>query len=212
MRMMMVTMLVALSLVGVTAAWSEDYLYSPQKVSEGAASGDGVLVREITVKKGDTLSHLSKKYAGRGHYYPQILLFNKIKNPHRIHRGQLLRVPLYAAPVQDNDAVTQRSALTDKAEADMQVLEKPAVAVESLPAQQPVAKKRTAKVQKKIGRNERKAYDQANQVYQQGNCVKAITLFDRFLKRYPASTFVSDITLNRAECYLKLSSESSRQP
>lgn len=81
-------------LLGATATgWSADYLYAP-KPFEGEAVGDGVLVREVTVKKGDNLSKIAKKYAGRDYYYPQILLFNDIKRPHWIQIGQVLRVPL----------------------------------------------------------------------------------------------------------------------
>ena len=69
----------ALLLFGATASWGGDYLYSPAPV-EGEAVGDGVLVREVTVKKGDNLSRISKRYSGRDYYYPQILLFNEIKN------------------------------------------------------------------------------------------------------------------------------------
>ena len=79
----------ALLLFGATASWGGDYLYSPAPV-EGEAVGDGVLVREVTVKKGDNLSRISKRYSGRDYYYPQILLFNDIKRPHWIQIGQVL--------------------------------------------------------------------------------------------------------------------------
>jgi LysM repeat protein len=79
------------------AAWSEQfYLYSPKAVGadDKVQAGDGVLVREVAVEKGDTLSRLSRKFSGHGSYYSQILLFNNIKNPNLIYTGDTLRVPV----------------------------------------------------------------------------------------------------------------------
>lgn len=72
------------------------YLYSPTPVSpdDKGQAKDGVLVREIQIQRGDTLSGLSRKYNGRGFYYPQIMLFNDIKNPNLIYTGDTLKVPL----------------------------------------------------------------------------------------------------------------------
>ncbi|MSN25385.1 MAG: LysM peptidoglycan-binding domain-containing protein [Geobacter sp.] len=78
-------------------AWSQqEYLYEPKPVAADSKtdSGDGVLVREVPVKKGDTLYDISKKFSGHGIYYPQILLFNDIKNPDLIYTGDTLRIPL----------------------------------------------------------------------------------------------------------------------
>ena len=79
------------------AAWSEQfYLYSPTPISadEKKQAGDGILVREIEIEKGDTLFRLSRKFSGHGSYYSQILLFNNIKNPDLIYAGDTLRVPV----------------------------------------------------------------------------------------------------------------------
>ena len=73
------------------SAWGQQYLlYTPQPVPAGqkAAVHDGILVREIEIKKGDTLFALSRKFSGRGMYFPQILLFNSIKNPNLIYAGK----------------------------------------------------------------------------------------------------------------------------
>ena len=78
-------------------AWSQQYLlYSPQPVESEQAkpAQEGVLVQEIQIKKGDTLYGLSRKFNGKGTYYPQILLFNTIKNPNLIYAGNTLRIPL----------------------------------------------------------------------------------------------------------------------
>lgn len=81
------------------------YLYTPKEVAPEQAQHqgkDGVLVREVPVEKGNTLFGLSRKFSGHGSYYPQILLFNDIKNPDLIHTGDTLRVPV-AAATQDGE-------------------------------------------------------------------------------------------------------------
>lgn len=78
-------------------AWGQNYLlYTPQPAASGqkAPGQDGVLVQEIEIQKGDTLYALSRKYNGKGMYFPQILLFNSIKNPNLIYPGKMLKVPL----------------------------------------------------------------------------------------------------------------------
>jgi len=78
-------------------AWGQQYyLYEPKPVSPDIKreAGDGVLVSEIPVHDGDTLYGISKRYSGHGTYYPQILLFNDIKDPNLIYTGDTLRIPL----------------------------------------------------------------------------------------------------------------------
>lgn len=87
----------ALILCMALPAWSQQYLlYAPQPAPPGqkTSSPDGILVQEIEIQKGDTLSALSRKFSGRGTYYPQILLFNSIKNPNLIYTGDTLKIPL----------------------------------------------------------------------------------------------------------------------
>ena len=69
---------------------------------------DGVLVQEIEIKKGDTLSGLSRKYSGRGMYFPQILLFNSIKNPNLIYSGNKLRIPVTRKEAHDSDRINTK--------------------------------------------------------------------------------------------------------
>lgn len=91
------TAAVLLLLALTSVAWSQQYyLYSPSAASQEdkALAKDGVLVREVLVEKGDTLSGLSRKFNGHGSYYSQILLFNNIQNPNLIYAGKTLRVPV----------------------------------------------------------------------------------------------------------------------
>lgn len=47
-----------------------------------------------TVKKGDTLYSIAKKYYGKGFMWRLILRYNKgIENPDRIPRGQTIYIP-----------------------------------------------------------------------------------------------------------------------
>lgn len=182
--------LLALLLCGATASWGGDYLYAPRPV-DGTEPGEGVLVREITVKKGDTLSHLSKRYSGRGYYYPQILLFNEIRNPHRIQVGQVVRVPLArkaGRQAQNSPVVAQDQSQVQAAEPSKQAAERPKA------VQQP-----------SLRQGEKNAYNHAMENFKKGDCEAAIKQFDRFISRYPSSSLLPEATLNRAECYLKLS-------
>lgn len=90
------TVIAALILCMALPSWGQQYLYAPQPVTSGQTppSQDGILVQEIEIQKGDTLSALSRKFSGHGTYYPQILLFNSIKNPNLIYAGDTLKVPL----------------------------------------------------------------------------------------------------------------------
>lgn len=192
MRLSCLKISLALFLSWSSTGWSADYLYTPGPANAG--STEGVLVREVTVKKGDTLSHLSKHYSGRGYYYPQILLFNQIKNPHRISPGQVVRVPLARTATQ-SAAASQEAAETQRPV--------PAVAVEP--------RTKTAETKKAVphaaAHGEKNAYTRASTAFERGDCDSAIKLFDAFISRYPASALLAEATLNRAECYLKLSAK-----
>jgi TolA-binding protein len=182
-----------LLLLGATASWGADYLYAPQPFTGEA--GEGVLVREVTVKKGDNLSRISKKYSGRDYYYPQILLFNEIKNPHWIQIGQVLRVPLSrkAAAKPGRQAVEEKrpehTSLTHGLTVD-------------------VPKKRSEKQRSSAGvKGEHNAYNRGLEAYKKGDCETAIARFDQFINSYPSSALLPEATLNRADCYLKLSAK-----
>lgn len=84
----------------VEKAAAEEYLlYVPESLGTGETPrDDGVLVKKILIRRGDTLAKISRQYSGKGHYYPQILLFNRIANPDLIHAGRELRVPVRSHP------------------------------------------------------------------------------------------------------------------
>jgi len=76
---LLLTLLLLLCVVPASAA-EGDLIYRPEPATGAVPStpDEGILVRTITIRRGDTLSRLAKQYAGKGYYYPQILLFNEI--------------------------------------------------------------------------------------------------------------------------------------
>ena len=88
--------IIAFIIIMAIPVWGQQYtLYVPQHVvGQKPASQDGILVQNIEIRKGDTLFGLSRKFSGRGMYFPQILLFNSIKNPNLIHPGDILKIPV----------------------------------------------------------------------------------------------------------------------
>jgi len=107
------TIFIALCISLALPAWGRQYLlYTPQPVPSGqiVAAQDGILVQEIQIQKGDTLYALSRKFSGRGMYYPQILLFNSIKNPNLIYPGNILKIPVAQKEAGDADRVAAKPA------------------------------------------------------------------------------------------------------
>ena len=197
MRLSGVTIIVSIvCLCGVQVCLGGDFLYAPQPVT-GEVGGEGVLVREVTVKRGDTLSKLSKQWSGRGYYYPQILLFNEIKNPHRISLGQVIRVPVSHTAEAQQHQIKSTKKKGKRRHQGKSVVTQSTLRIPSAPAVQAVS----------LSAGEKSAYDRAMTSFRQGDCTAAIKLMDEFIVRYPASPLLPEAILNRAECYLKLSTK-----
>jgi len=191
--------LVVCVLTAAAATAEQHYLYEPRPLApnEQVKPDDGVLVREVVVGRGDTLSGISKRIIGRGYYYPQILLFNRISNPHLIHTGDVLRVPVKAVPPK-----TGKPHRSSKADSQKYVTSssksitavKRSDPVNPLPVER--ARERSVAVHPDFARG--------LEYYRQGNCSSAIERFDRFLAMAPAAPEAADASLYKAECYLKL--------
>lgn len=98
-------------------AWGQQYyLYEPRPltVEEKNQATAGVLVTEVSVQKGDTLYDISRKFSGHGMYYPQILLFNKIKNPNLIYPGNTLKVPVTHESNRTEQAPSKKPSIKSK--------------------------------------------------------------------------------------------------
>ena len=191
------------------AAESSEYLlFSPHPL-EGELlmpeRGKGILVRRITIQRGDTLSQISRDFSGKGSYYPQILLFNNITNPDRIFAGKELMVP-----VSKQDALTktvpEKKRVTPPAQ--KKPLQKPTPAEK--PKRSAVDKPLPAKPlpqERLVVSGEQVSFAKAVSAFKRAEYEKALSLFNRFLERYPSSAMASDASLYKAECLLKLSGQ-----
>ena len=178
--------------ISSAAVGDEYYLYKPDKIQKQniPTPGDGVLTKTITIQSGDTLSKLSRKFSGRSAFFPQILLFNRIKNPDLIFAGAQLRVPLTQSV-----AVSRTTEEENKGEAEV--------------------KKHSARNHaKKYGklpagndRVERRLYKRGVTAFAAGHYHNALDVFNEFLATYPNSTDAAEASLYQAECYMKLSGE-----
>jgi TolA-binding protein len=200
--------------VTVAAAGGEYLLYAPQQVESPRIpdnTADGILVKSITINRGDTLTKLSKRYSGKGTYFPQILLFNSIKNPDLIYADKKLLVP-----------VTRRNAIDAHPAAKACVKRtRPSTGVKRVRRVKPSAAIKRAKPSAGVPHADRilsrapardnrqqfeqKLFDRGMAAFNSGNFREALDHFDELLKTAPESPLAADATLYRAECYMKLS-------
>jgi len=184
---------VAIALVIILAgaassAGAEEYnLYRPEKVQSKSipAPGEGVLTKTITIRKGDTLSRLSRRYGGRSAFSPQILLFNRIKNPDLIYAGELLRVPV-TRQEGGSGLIREKSPSTGKGSAALEKRRAPAAAAAS-------------------GRAGQHLFKRGVKAFEKGNYRLALEIFDDYLAAYPNSPEAPEAALYKADCYMKLS-------
>lgn len=167
------------------------YLPNPVDAPSPPLPGDGVLVKRITIRPGDTLSSLSRQFSGKSMYYPQILLFNKIRNPNLIYAGQELQVPL-SGHLFARRQHSPTAGGVSTASVRPRTPSVPSAAHEV----------RTAEPSRSA---ERQLYDQAVDLFVQGKFREALDGFTRFLKQYPQSSLVPNASLYRGDCFLRLS-------
>ena len=189
--------------------------FSPEQVNHKGA--DEVAVKEVTVVKGDSLYRISRRMSGRGMYYPQILLFNRIPNPNLIYPGQVLRVPLTARTAIRNTPELSVTPTTPPLSTPPAVVAPAPVQEEAPPPAEPVSPPQTSIVEPATPpvssvavadtSGEQALFAKGIRAYKADRCRQAIVAFDKFLSRYPDSALAADATLYRADCYLKLGSE-----
>lgn len=188
--------LLAYSAQPVLAA--DQLLYEPRPVEAGQVApkpGEGVLVERITIKRGDTLGKISRRYSGHRSYFPQILLFNQIRNPDRIYVGNSLLVPVKPGASTETSASTSRKEQTPTES-------------QARPSKHSTRQAGRANGNGTKARSETKAqnlFEESVSAYRRGDCRKAVKGFDRFLEAYPDSPLAADATLLRADCFLRLS-------
>jgi len=202
-----IIILLLVGLIPVVAESSEYQLFSPT-VQEGEQllpeRGKGVLVRRITIKPGDTLSRISRNFSGRASWFPQILLFNDIKNPDLIIAGNDLLVPVSKkGAVKTSETVEKIPSPAKKASP---VKEKPAEKKQrKSPAD--VKQKKQLPVEQLNSREEQESYAAAINAYRKEEYKKALSLFSRFLELYPSSALAPDASFYKAESLFKLSGQ-----
>jgi len=214
-----IIILLLVGLIPVVAESSEYQLFSPT-AQEGEQllpeRGKGVLVRRITIKPGDTLSRISRNFSGRGSWFPQILLFNDIKNPDLIIAGKELLVPVSKLETTAKPAVPGKM-IPAPARKESSVRPESASKASSavLPAEKKASRKSPGKaVQKKQlpveqlnSKEEQESYAAAINAYRKEEYKKALSLFSRFLELYPSSALAPDASFYKAESLFKLSGQ-----
>lgn len=218
-RIVFMLMLLVAGAPALAIAGDEYNLYTPHKVASGQAPSspeEGVLTRTITIRRGDTLWGLSRKYTGMGSYYPQILPFNMIENPNLIYAGASLQVPVARGTSAEASAKPLKGGQTARGakagysptvrkerqpkDAERSVaVPAPAVVVPVAPAARKVSPAATSES------GSQRDYQRAVTIYKKGEYREALDAFDAFLTRHPDSPLAPDATLYRADCYMKLS-------
>lgn len=221
-----------LSLASLAPAGGAEYLHYAPEPSDGkplAGPDEGILVKRITIEKGDTLYGLSRKYSGKGTYFSQILLFNEIANPNLIYAGNKLLVPLppghgegvapparRAGPSVKTKGDRKRQAATPavpKAPREPKQQDKvPPVSTRPAPVptvSEPPAPKTASPlpVARKGEETEQTLFEKGVSAYKSGQYQQSLEAFDRFLARYPTSPLVPDATLYRADALMKMAGQ-----
>jgi TolA-binding protein len=182
--------------IAIQVSASEEYnLYRPEKVQSQSipAPGSAVLTKTIVIQKGDTLSKLSRRYSGRSAYFPQILLFNRIKNPDLIYAGAFLQVPLISQVANAGQEREKPSAAKSKRHTRRKSTIRNEKRMLSAPADS--------------GINGARLFKHGIRAFKARHYRHAIDIFDNYLKIYPNSPNAPDAMLYRAECYMKLSGQ-----
>jgi TolA-binding protein len=181
--------------------WGQEYLYKPQPVDSGekekGAAADGVLVREIEVRRGDTLHDISRTYSGHASYFPQILLFNNISNPDLILAGTTLRIPVsHAEPASriEKPLVKRLSTLKRSKKIRNHSAINEAHGVNT-----------SVKQGDSLSAVERILFEKAVAAYKKDDYSTALELFGQYLSSNPGSPRAAEASLYKADCYLKLS-------
>jgi LysM repeat protein len=184
----------------------EFLLYVPKPASGDqlpSSPDQGVLVRRVTVKRGDTLAKLARKHIGVASWFPQVLLFNNIKNADLIHPGDRLLVP-----VPTGRAALRSSAKGKKHHAGRRSSPPRKAAVTPLTAVVPLTAVAPLKTEiRPAMSDEQEIFQRAKGAYLSSDYQKALDLFDGFTRKFPHSALAADASLYKADCLLKLSGE-----
>lgn len=191
-------------LVPASLSAQEFLLYEPKPVAEAkvpSSPDQGVLVQRVEVKRGDTLKKISRQHLGVGSWFPQVLLFNTIKNPDLIYPGQRLLVPVRHGR-HTKVAKSAKRFRTHHAARRTVACPTPAEQVKTAPRVLAPAPVRPA-----VNLGEQEHFQQAKRAYLNGQYQKALDLFDAFLRKFPNSGLAADASLYRADSLYRLSAQ-----
>jgi hypothetical protein len=211
-RLRLTVAILALSAATASAALAAgDYtLYEPRPTESStppASPEEGLLVRNIVIRKGDTLWGLASKYRGKGSYYPQFLILNNIADPDLIYAGKVIHVPV--TPDRPVAPRHRRARAGKPAAVSTRHTEHAAPSAVPVPRHReaPTSVAQPAPRVQTNAESEQRLFEAASRAYKTGDCKEALERFDRFLNRYPSSPLAADVSLYKADCYMKLSGQ-----
>jgi len=207
------------ALAAPAASSGEEFLlYAPQPATGDqlpASPNEGVLVKKLTIKRGDTLSQLSRNHIGRASWFPQLLVFNSIKNPDLIYAGDKILVPVTTGQVPSAKRSVKGAKHHAKGTKRAKTKRHHGARRSSLPASpveprsslaRPVEQPQPAALQP-VRSDEQQSYQHARQAYLAGQYQKAQDLFASFLRKFPNSALAPDASLYQADCFMHLSGQ-----
>ena len=207
-RFVVMACMVAVAINGFPSpAAAEVYLlYTPAPTTAPSLPADpakGILTKTVTIQPGDTLTKISRAHSGRGSYFPQILLFNSIKNPDKIRAGAQLRVPMTRVTAQKATPGVRKGEM--KGVRSHHARKGRMKGVRSHHARKGgVLASSKAVRQDKPGRPaEDELFARGVKLFKKGTYEKAAAVFEEFGRAYPDSRRAADAALYKADCYLK---------
>lgn len=177
--------------------------------------GDDLVLKEVTIEKGMTLWKFARLNMGKGHYYPQFLVYNDIENPNRIYENKTLLVPV--GHVRD---YAGKENLKGKqwtvSFADLAMLKATGKPIPEIPLKkvrdsradvkaQPQPDMVVEKPPKSEINQDQKDFAKAKARFDAGAYRQAAALFDAFVESHPDSALKDDALFYSAESHLKLS-------
>jgi TolA-binding protein len=194
------------------ATAAEEYqLYTPASTTASSPPADpakGILTKTVTIQPGDTLSKISRAHSGRSSYFPQILLFNSIKNADKIRAGAQIRVPVTRVSVQEAKPGVRKGGVKGVSHRTRKAVMK-GVKPRHVRKGGSLARK-ADRQEKQTSPAEDKLFDRGVVLFKKGAYEKAAAVFEEFLSSYPGSRRAADAALYKADCYLKRADGTSR--
>jgi TolA-binding protein len=196
------------------ATAAEEYqLYTPASTTASSPPADpakGILTKTVTIQPGDTLSKISRAHSGRSSYFPQILLFNSIKNADKIRAGAQIRVPVTRVSVQEAKPGVRKGGVKGVSHRARKVVMKGDKPRHVRKGGGQASKAKADRQGKQTSTAEDELYARGVVLFKKGAYEKAAAVFEQFLSSYPGSRRAADAALYKADCYLKRANGTSR--